>query len=650
MSIDQAWLRYGSDRKEKEKNEIKVSGKKTAILSHAVKELSCDPRLFPEKAEFSLSVDKSLPKEGYRITVKKNRFKIEGGNDAGVYYGVFALIRAARTGKLELDREYREEKAPKCPLRMLNHWDNLDGSVERGYAGRSLFFSDGKILDNKRIKKYARLCASVGINATVLNNVNVRGDATNLIDFKYRLKLKSVCDTLAEYGIRTFVSVNFAAPITNGGLDTADPLNPKVRKWWKEKAEHIYQVIPDFGGFLVKADSEGRPGPHTYNRKQSDGANMLAEALKPFGGIVIWRAFVYNCEQDWRDTTVDRAKAGYDTFKPLDGTFSDNVILQVKNGPMDFQVREPVSPLFGGMTATNEMLEVQAAQEYTGQQKDCCFLVPMWKEVLEFETGVKDGSGKVKDIISGKTFGNRLTGIAAVSNTGDDENWCGHDLAQANWYGFGRIAFDPELTAEEIASDFVKETFGKCGRKAQESLRDILLSSYSVYEKYTSPLGIGWMVNPHHHYGVNVNGYEFDRWGTYHKASHSAIGVERGPEGTNYTGQYREGNRKRYEKPETTPEELLLFFHRIPYSYRLKDGRTVLQYIYDTHFEGAEEAQKMLETIRGLKDSLSEERYNRLVERFELQAKNAVEWRDQINTYFYRLTEIPDEHGRTIYE
>ena len=649
MGQDQAWLRYGSDKK-KEKTDITLSAPKSEILKHAEKELSLDPRLFPEKASFRLTLCEELPEEGYRITAKGKKFNISGGSDRGIYYGVFALIRAARTGKLTLDREYVSEKAPACPLRMLNHWDNMDGTIERGYAGNSFFFGDNKILDGKKIRRYARLSASVGINAVVLNNVNVRGEATHLIDLRHRLKLKNLVDTLSEYGIRTFLSINFAAPITNGGLDTADPLDPKVRKWWKEKAEHLYSVIPNFGGFLVKADSEGRPGPFTYGRTHADGANMLAEAVKPYGGIIIWRCFVYNCQQDWRDTKTDRARAGYDNFKPLDGDFRENVVLQVKNGPMDFQVREPVSPLFGGMTETSQLLELEAAQEYTGQQKACCFLVPMWKEILEFETYVKKDAGRVRDIISGKTFGNRLTGMAAVANTGDCDNWCGHDLAQANWYGFGRLAFEPELTSEEIASDFVKEAYGKCPGKVQKLLTELLLSSYRTYEKYTSPLGIGWMVNPSHHYGVNFYGYEFDRWGTYHKASHSAIGVERNSTGTGYTEQYLGRNRENFEKPATTPEELLLFFHRLPYTYRLKDGRTIIQYIYDTHFEGADEAEAMYQKILSLKEYLSEERFLRLSERFRIQAEDARDWRDQINTCFYRLTEIPDEKGRTIYE
>ncbi len=649
MGYDQAWLRYGKD-KPKEKLSLEIKCKKSPILENAIEELKKDVRIFPENAAFTLKVDSELPKEGYRLQVVKESFFVYGGSDVGILYGVFALIRAARTGKLHVSEAFEETKIPACPLRMLNHWDNMDGSIERGYAGNSLFFKDEKVHDHKRLKAYARLCASVGINGTVLNNVNVRGEATYLIDLKHLLKVKSIADLFADYGIKIFLSVNFAAPMTNGGLETADPLDPKVRKWWRKKAELIYKTIPNFGGFLVKADSEGRPGPFSYGRTHADGANMLAEAVAPFGGVIIWRCFVYNCQQDWRDQTVDRARAGYDNFMPLDGQFSDNVILQIKNGPMDFQVREPVSPLFGGLTKTNQMLEVQAAQEYTGQQKDCCYLVPIWKQVLEFKTCAKETDDKVKDIITGKTFGQTIGGMCAVANTGTDENWCGHDLAQANWYGFGRISFDPELTPEEIAEDFVKEAYGKCGKKAMAALTTILLQSTTTYEKYTAPLGIGWMVNPNHHYGVNVEGYEYDRWGTYHRASHSAIGVERNSSGTGYSTQYLGANKAMYEKVETTPEELLLFFHRVPYSHRLRDGRTVLQYIYDTHFEGVEEVEQMIALLESVQEKIEPERYTRLRERFSMQLLNAVEWRDRVNTYFHRITEIPDEKGRKIFD
>ena len=410
----------------------------------------------------------------------------------------------------------------------------------------------------------------------------------------------------------------------------------------------VFEAVPNLGGFLIKADSEGRPGPFTYNRTHADGANMLAEAVKPYGGLIIWRCFVYNCRQDWRDRKTDRARSGYDNFIGLDGTFLDNVILQIKNGPMDFQVREPVHPLFGGLTKTNQMLEVQIAQEYTGQQRHVCYLIPMFKEILNFHTYVKDTDDTVQDIVSGRTFHQTKCGIAAVANTGNDENWTGHDLAAANLYGFGRLAYEPDLTAEEIAEEWITLTYGK-DEEIRKELLFILMNSWPAYEKYTAPLGIGWMVNPNCHYGPSVDGYEYDRWGTYHRADHLGIGVDRSHNGTGYAMLYREPNARSYDTPETCPEELLLFFHHVPYSFVLKSGRTILQHIYDTHFEGVELVDEMVSRFERLRGKLPERIYERTMERFLHQKEHSREWRDQINTYFYRKTGIADEKGRRIY-
>lgn len=350
-----------------------------------------------------------------------------------------------------------------------------------------------------------------------------------------------------------------------------------------------------FRGFVVKADSENRPGPFTYGRNHADGANMLAEALEPYGGIVIWRCFVYNCKQDWRDRKTDRARAAYDHFRPLDGQFHDNVILQIKNGPMDFQVREPVSPLFGALERTNQVIEFQIAQEYTGQQRHVCYLVPQWKEIMEFDTQAKGGPAPVKRIVDGSLWGNRLSGIAAVSNVGNDRNWTGHLLSQANLYGFGRLAWNPELSAEEIAAEWIALTFGTDTVVAGVISR-ILLDSWEIYESYTSPLGVGWMINPEHHYGPNVDGYEYSMWGTYHYADHQGIGVDRTvATGTGYCAQYMGSNAVRYDSLEDCPDELLLFFHHVPYTHVLHSGKTVIQHIYDTHFEGAERAEGLLD-------------------------------------------------------
>ena len=490
--------------------------------------------------------------------------------------------------------------------------------------------------------------ASIGINAVAINNVNVRGAATFLITDRFFSKVKELQDILADYGITLYLTINFASPIEIGGLETCDPLDEKVISWWRDKSKEVFEKLPEIGGFLVKADSEGRPGPFTYGRTQADGANMLADAVKPYDGIIIWRCFVYNCTQDWRDYKTDRARAGYDYFMEFDGAYRDNVILQIKNGPMDFQVREPVSPLLGGLKKTNQMLEVQIAQEYTGHQIDLFYLIPWFKEVLGFRTYCKEDCDTVADIISGKTMGNKNAGFVAVINTGNDYNWTGNDLAAANLYGFGRLAYDMSLSAETIAREWVRLTFSM-DKKSEDVLVEMLLDSGDIYEKYTAPLGIGWMVTPHYHYGPSVDGYEYSRWGTYHRADHHAIGVDRTDKGTGYAQQYYSKNAEMYNDPETCPEELLLFFHRIPYTRKLKSGKTLIQHIYDSHFEGAEEAKALSAKWDSIKDAVPADVYERVAKRFELQVENAEEWRDQINSYFYRKSDIPDEKGRKIY-
>lgn len=585
--------------------------------------------------------------DGYRVVSDAKGCYIVAGCGRGLLYGAFELIRTESMGRevAGLDRTC----IPDNPLRMLNHWDNLDGSIERGYSGTSFFFENNEVVVDERTREYARLCASVGLNATVINNVNVKQCATELITPRYEKQLQEMSAIFAEYGVDFYLSLNFAAPMELGGLPVSDPVDEGVIAWWREKMEYVFTTFPYLAGFLVKADSEGRPGPHTYGRTQAEGANMLAKAVAPYGGNIIWRCFVYNCSQDWRDTKTDRARAGYDYFKPLDGQFMDNVVLQIKNGPMDFQVREPISPLLGGLKKTNMMLEVQAAQEYTGQQRHLCYLIPMWKEVLAFHTYGEEKLDTVADLVSGRTYNQKLCGFAAVANTGNDFNWTGHDFAQLNWYGFGRLAFDTTLSAEEIAREWVLLTVTK-NEKVVQTLVDMAMTSWDTYEKYTSPLGIGWMVNPNYHYGPNVEGYEFDRWGTYHRANCFGIGVDRTSKGTGYTQQYNEPNRSMYENVETCPEELLLFFHKIRYDYVLKTGKTLLQHIYDTHFEGADTAEAYLETIKSLKDEIPADMYVRIISRFEHQAEHSREWRDRINTYFYRMSGKPDEKGRKIYE
>ncbi len=590
--------------------------------------------------------------EGYRIhsapTDAGTCLSLDAGGPSGLLYGIFHLLRLIGSNASLSEVDIREK--PTSQLRMLNQWDNADGSIERGYAGQSIFYQNGQITSRlDRVRDYARFAASVGINGISINNVNVHKAETAFITESLLPEVSRVADVFRSYGIRLFLSVNFAAPIQVGGLTTADPLDPSVCDWWSKTANTIYGYIPDFGGFLVKADSEHRPGPFTYGRDHADGANMLADTLAPHGGIVIWRCFVYNCMQDWRDRSTDRARAAYDHFTPLDGKFKDNVILQIKNGPMDFQVREPVSPLFGAMTRTNQAMEFQVTQEYTGQQRHLCYLVPQWKEVLDFDTHAKGQGSYVKRIADGSLFGPKHSGFAAVSNIGDDDNWTGHTLAQANLYGYGRLIWNPDLSAEQIADEWIRQTFGN-DERIVSAISRMLMGSWKTYENYTAPLGVGWMVAPNHHYGPDVDGYEYSRWGTYHFADRDGIGVDRTTEtGTGYSAQYHAPNAALYNDVTTCPDELLLFFHHVPYTHRLHSGLTVIQHIYDTHFEGAEQAANLLEQWEQLEGLIDSARFGSIQERLREQAEHAKHWRDVINTYFFRKSGVPDEKGRTIY-
>ena len=587
-----------------------------------------------------------IKSEGYHLTEQDGILTLNAADEKGVLYGIFHILRQIALEKSLRDTDVLCE--PDNPLRMMNHWDNMDGSIERGYSGNSFFFDKGEVLVDERTRDYARLAASVGINGAVLNNVNVKNQATWLITERYFDKVAQIARIFEGYGIKLFLSLNYAAPLELGGPDSADPLNEDVIAWWKDKFSEVFARIPNLGGFLVKADSEGRPGPFTYGRTQADGANMLADLVKPYGGIIIWRCFVYNCTQDWRDTKTDRARAGYDNFIEMDGDYHDNVILQIKNGPMDFQIREAVSPLLGGLTRTNQMLEVQAAQEYTGQQIDLCYLIPLFKEVLDFRTYCNPDTDTVADVVSGRTFGNKLCGMAAVSNTGNDANWTGNDLAAANFYGFGRLAYTTSLSSEEIAQEWVGMTYSN-DREVKETVVRLLMGSRNTYEKYTSPLGIGWMVTPNTHYGPSVDGYEYSRWGTYHRADHMGLGVDRTDSGTGYVRQYHEPNASRYNSVEECPEELLLFFHHLPYTHMLKSGKTLIQHIYDSHFEGVEEVEEMIRLWESLQGHISEDSYQLVRERFDRQLYNAKEWRDQVNSYFYRKSGIADEKNRAIF-
>ena len=657
----QCWLDYKAANKDtygKYFTTLYVDGfKKDDVISTASDELA---RASLSMFERSLDIDISAPnkgiiikktgqdrlgEEGYHIYADGDIAYIEAGTPQAVIYGVFRFLALVRTDAFNDNTDVTE--IPSNPIRMLDHWDNMDGSIERGYSGNSFFFENNDIIINERTRDYARLIASIGINAVAINNVNVKEAATDLVNKRFIDKVAKLSDIFACYGVKLFLSLNYAMPIEYEP-ESADPLDEKVIAWWKNKMKEVYDVIPNLGGFLVKADSEGRPGPFTYGRTQADGANMLAEAIRPYGGLIIWRCFVYNCRQDWRDRKTDRARAGYDNFMPMDGDYHDNVILQIKNGPMDFQIREPISPLLGGLKKTNQMLEVQIAQEYTGHQIDVCYLIPMFKEILGFKTYCGGSKDSVADIISGETFGSRYSGIAAVTNTGNDFNWTGNYLAGANLYGFGRLAFENGLSAEQIAEEFVRMSISG-DKEVVDTIMEILLPSREIYERYTSPLGIGWMVTPATHYGCSVDGYEYDRWGTYHRADHLGIGVDRTDKGTGYALLYNEPNASMYNSPEDCPDELVLFFHHLPYTHRLHSGKTVIQHIYDTHFEGYEEAKALAAKWDTLKGRVADEIFENVKERFGRQLVNAREWCDQVNSYFYRKSGIEDEKGRQIW-
>ncbi len=563
--------------------------------------------------------------DAYRIERNPEGVFLLTGGQTGLLYGSYRLITANLCGE-QLPFPYAS--APKYALRMINCWDNMDGSVERGYAGQSLFFENGRVVYSPdRMRTLGRLLASSGLNVLCINNVNVHEPAQRLLE-DFLPDLAALADLFRPFGIRLMVSVDFSRPMRHG-IPTADPLDPAVRTWWKDTAARVYAAIPDLAGFLVKADSEGRPGPFTYGRNHADGANMLAEALKPYGGYAVWRCFVYNCRQDWRDTKTDRPKAAWEHYAYLDGTFADNVILQVKHGPFDFQVREPLSPLLLGMKNTNLAMELQLAQEYTGHQIDLYTMIPMWKELFQ------------------ELPADNIMSVAAVSNLGNDENYTGHPLAAVNLFTYGLLAWDPAVDPEEAVTRWVRLTY-RFTPEQEQALVSLLLKTRRVYEKYTAPLGIGWMVTPHDHYGPNPSGYEYDLWGTYHKANRDAVGIDRTHTGTGYLDQYPEGIRKKYENPETCPELYLLFYHRLPYTFRMKDGRTLIQRIYDDHFEGLEETRAMAAVLPGLPFPEPDSAVIR--ERMERQLYNAREWCDIINTFFFRLSGIPDEQGRTIYE
>jgi alpha-glucuronidase len=564
----------------------------------------------------------------HRVTV------IASPGEIGALYGVFHFLRLIQTRQPIAPVKIAER--PRLELRLLDHWDNLDGSIERGYAGASLWAWDElpERID-PRIEEYGRANASIGINGAVLNNVNAKPES---LTARYLVKTAALARALRPYGIRVYLSANFAAPRVLGGLPTADPLDPGVARWWREKAAEIYRLIPDFGGFLVKANSEGQPGPQDYGRTHADGANMLADAVRPHGGIVMWRAFVYSAEVD-----PDRVKRAYLEFVPLDGGFRDNVLVQVKNGPLDFQPREPFSPLFGAMPRTPLMAELQITQEYLGQSTHLVYLAPMWKEFVDADTYAAGPGSLVARVLDGTLHKYGRTGIAGVANTGRDVNWTGHDFAQANWYAYGRLAWNPGLGAAEIADEWIKMTWGHVPQVVS-TIRSLMLDSRETFVDYTMPLGLHHLIGGDHYAPMpeNTDPRRLDWSATYyHRADEWGIGFDRTRTGSNAVGQYRSPLREQWGDPATCPENLLLWFHRLPWDYRLGSGRTLWEELVRHYTRGADAARLMESRWEALRGEVDEERHQAVLVKLRRQAADAAGWRDKCLRYFQQFSKRP---------
>ena len=551
--------------------------------------------------------------------------------DTGLLYGAFHFLRLLQTHQPIRDLNIAER--PRLQVRLLNHWDNLDGSIERGYAGRSLWkWDELPARVDPRVEDYARANASIGINGTVVNNVNANAKS---LTPEYLAKTAALADVFRAYGIRIFLSANFASPKLLGNLPTADPLDPAVARWWKDKADEIYRVIPDFGGFLVKANSEGQPGPQDYTRTHADGANVLADAVAPHGGIVMWRAFVYNADVD-----PDRIKRAHMEFVPLDGKFRGNVFVQVKNGPLDFQPREPFHPLFGAMPKTPLMGELQITQEYFGHSTHMVYLAPMWTEFLRSDTFKRGKGTPVSSIIDGSVEGYTRTGMAGVANTGSDRNWTGHHMAQANWFAFGRLAWNPDLDASSIADEWIRTTWGHTADVAT-TIRGLLLDSYETYVDYTMPLGLHHLIGGEHYEPMpeNPDPRRAD-WSAiyYHRADKKAIGFDRTRRGSGAVDQYYPPLSDLWNAPETTPENLLLWFHRLPWNYKLKSGQTLWAGLVFHYSRGAEKAASLAARWATLRGKVDEERFESVSAKLKRQAEEASMWRDKCLKYFQQFS------------
>jgi alpha-glucuronidase len=468
-----------------------------------------------------------------------------------------------------------------------------------------------------------------------------------VVSAEYLPEVARIAGAFRPWGVRVYLSLDFASPREIGGVATFDPLDPAAIEFWETTVAQVYRAIPDLGGFVLKADSEGRLGPSEYGRTHADAANAIARALKPFGGVLFYRGFVYDHKMDWRNLKNDRAKAAYDNFHQLDGLFEDNVVIQIKHGPIDFQVREPASPLFGGLEKTNQAIELQITQEYLGQQRHVCYTVPMWKEVLDFDMHAEGAGSPVKELVAGKTFDRPCGGFVGVSNVGRDANWLGNHLAMANLYGFGRLAWDPELSSRQIAEEWTRLTFGN-DRRVVATIASILMRSWPIYESYTGPLGIGTLTDIIHiHFGPAPESSEYNGWGQWHRANATGVGMNRTmANGTGFIGQYRPPVAQMFESLDTCPDELLLFMHHVPYTHRLRSGNTVIQHFYDEHYKGAQAAAQLVDQWRSLEELIDRQRYREVLERLEFQAGHAQVWRDSICRWFMKRSGIPDEKGR----
>lgn len=562
-----------------------------------------------------------LGDEGYTIRSAGNDIILESSAEKGLLYAAYHLLRLQAEGNDCKNLNISE--SPLYEYRILNHWDNIDGTVERGYAGKSLWkWEELPSVISPTYEKYARANASVGINGTVLNNVNA---SIEILSDKYLDKVKALSDIFRPYGIKVYLSVNFASPMKLGGLDTADPMDEKVAEWWKRKVHEIYSLIPDFGGFLVKANSEGQPGPCDYGRTHAQGANMLASALKPYGGIVMWRAFVYSPTDD------DRAKQAYLEFKPLDGKFLDNVIVQVKNGPIDFQPREPYSPLFGSMPHTPLMVEFQITQEYLGHSNHLAYLAPMWKEFYEYVSPYS------------------IKAVAGVANIGDDVNWCGHDFAQSNWYAFGRLAWDPKLSSSQIAREWLVQTFTD-ESEFLNPVEEMMLESREAVVDYMMPLGLHHIFAWNHHYGpepwCEIPGARAD-WlpSYYHCADREGIGFDRTTTGSDAVSQYPDSLAAVFNSLSSCPEEFLLWFHHVSWDHKLKSGNTLWDELCYKYQTGVEKAQEFCEVWNQMSDYVDSERYQAIANRLKIQADDAVWWKDACLEYFRTFSRMKYPSG-----